>query len=43
MVSSRASGQARAIAMIDLQTAHLHLAFGTLLVVGLVASKAIGA
>lgn len=37
-----ASGQARAIAMIDLQTAHLHLAFGTLLVVGLVASKAIG-
>jgi 1,4-dihydroxy-2-naphthoate octaprenyltransferase len=38
-----ATGQARAIAMIDLQTARLHLAFGTLLVVGLVASKAIGA
>jgi 1,4-dihydroxy-2-naphthoate octaprenyltransferase len=37
-----ATGQARAIAMIDLQTARLHLAFGTLLVVGLVASKAIG-
>ncbi len=37
-----ASGQARAIAMIDLQTAHLHLAFGSLLVVGLVASKALG-
>jgi hypothetical protein len=28
--------------MIDLQTAQLHLAFGTLVVVGLVASKAIG-
>src|SRR3954452_12931395 len=37
-----ATGQARAIAMIDLQTARLHLAFGTLLVIGLVASKAIG-
>ena len=37
-----ASGQARAIAMIDLQTARLHLAFGSLLVVGLVASKALG-
>ena len=31
-----ASGQARAIAMIDLQTARLHLAFGALLVLGLV-------
>ena len=30
-----ATGQARAIAMIDLQTARLHLAFGSLLVVGL--------
>jgi 1,4-dihydroxy-2-naphthoate octaprenyltransferase len=37
-----ASGQARAIAMIDLQTARLHLAFGSLLVVGLVLSRAIG-
>src|SRR4051812_16248438 len=37
-----ATGQARAIAMIDLQTAQLHLAFGSLLVIGLVASKAIG-
>ena len=37
-----ATGQARAIAMIDLQTARLHLAFGSLLVIGLVASKAIG-
>jgi len=27
--------------MIDLQTARLHLAFGSLLVVGLVASKAL--
>jgi 1,4-dihydroxy-2-naphthoate polyprenyltransferase len=31
-----ASGQARAIAMIDLQTARLHAAFGALLVLGLV-------
>jgi 1,4-dihydroxy-2-naphthoate octaprenyltransferase len=38
-----ASGQARAIAMIDLQTARLHLAFGSLLVLGLVLSKVIGA
>jgi 1,4-dihydroxy-2-naphthoate octaprenyltransferase len=30
-----ASGQARAIAMIDLQTARLHLAFGAFLVIGL--------
>ena len=29
-----AAGQARAIAMIDIRTAQLHLAFGTLLVVG---------
>ncbi len=33
-----AGGQARAIAMIDLQTARLHLAFGTCLVVGVLAS-----
>ena len=33
-----ATGQARAIAMIDLQTARLHLAFGALLVVGLLLS-----
>ncbi len=33
-----ATGQARAIAMIDLQTARLHLAFGGLLVVGLLLS-----
>lgn len=33
-----ASGQARAIAMIDLQTARLHLAFGGLLVAGLLLS-----
>ncbi len=33
-----ASGQARAIAMIDLQTAHLHLAFGSLLVFGVLLS-----
>ena len=33
-----ASGQARAIAMIDLQTARLHLAFGALLVLGVVLS-----
>jgi 1,4-dihydroxy-2-naphthoate octaprenyltransferase len=34
-----AAGQARAIAMIDVQTARLHLAFGTLLVVGLLSSR----
>ncbi|MGC8633808.1 MAG: LLM class flavin-dependent oxidoreductase [Candidatus Limnocylindrales bacterium] len=33
-----ASGQARAIAMIDLQTARLHLAFGSLLVIGVAIS-----
>lgn len=33
-----ATGQARAIAMIDLQTARLHLAFGGLLVVGVLLS-----
>ncbi len=33
-----ATGQARAIAMIDLQTARLHLAFGALLVLGLLLS-----
>jgi 1,4-dihydroxy-2-naphthoate octaprenyltransferase len=33
-----AQGQARAIAKIDLQTAHLHLAFGSLLVAGLLLS-----
>ncbi len=33
-----ASGQARAIAMIDLQTARLHLAFGGLLVAGILLS-----
>ncbi len=37
-----ATGQARAIAMIDLQTARLHLAFGSLLVLGLVLSRLIG-
>ncbi len=37
-----ATGQARAIAMIDLQTARLHLAFGSLLVLGLVLSRVIG-
>ena len=37
-----ASGQARAIAMIDLQTARLHLAFGALLVAGVVLSRVIG-
>ncbi len=37
-----ATGQARAIAMIDLQTARLHLAFGSLLVAGLVLSRLIG-
>lgn len=35
------TGQVRAIAMIDLQTARLHLAFGTLLVLGLIASVAV--
>jgi 1,4-dihydroxy-2-naphthoate octaprenyltransferase len=33
-----ASGQARAIAMIDLQTARLHLAFGALLILGILTS-----
>ena len=33
-----ATGQARAIAMIDLQTARLHFAFGTLLVLGVAVS-----
>ena len=37
-----ATGQARAIAMIDLQTARLHLAFGSLLVLGLVLSRLVG-
>ena len=37
-----ATGKARAIAMIDLQTARLHLAFGSLLVLGLVLSRAVG-
>ncbi|HEV8401731.1 MAG TPA: prenyltransferase, partial [Candidatus Limnocylindrales bacterium] len=37
-----ATGQARAIAMIDLETARLHLAFGSLLVLGLVLSRAVG-
>jgi 1,4-dihydroxy-2-naphthoate octaprenyltransferase len=37
-----ATGQARAIAMIDLQTARLHLAFGSLLVAGLVLSRLLG-
>jgi 1,4-dihydroxy-2-naphthoate octaprenyltransferase len=36
-----ATGQARAIAMIDLQTARLHLAFGSLLVLGLVLSRVV--
>jgi 1,4-dihydroxy-2-naphthoate octaprenyltransferase len=34
-----ASGQARAIAMIDLQTARLHFAFGSLLVLGLLLAR----
>jgi 1,4-dihydroxy-2-naphthoate octaprenyltransferase len=38
-----ASGQARAIAMIDLQTARLHLAFGTLLVLGILLSGVVRA
>jgi hypothetical protein len=33
-----ATGQARAIAMLDLQTARLHLAFGGLLVIGVLLS-----
>jgi 1,4-dihydroxy-2-naphthoate octaprenyltransferase len=37
-----ASGQARAISMIDLQTARLHLAFGSLVVLGLVVSRVAG-
>jgi 1,4-dihydroxy-2-naphthoate octaprenyltransferase len=37
-----AQGQARAIAKIDLETAHLHLAFGALLIAGLLLSLAIG-
>jgi 1,4-dihydroxy-2-naphthoate octaprenyltransferase len=36
-----ATGQARAIAMIDLQTARLHLAFGALLVAGILLSGVI--
>lgn len=36
-----AQGQARAIAKIDLETAHLHLAFGSLLVAGLLLSMSI--
>jgi 1,4-dihydroxy-2-naphthoate octaprenyltransferase len=36
-----ATGQARAIAMIDLQTARLHLAFGVFLVAGLLLSSAV--
>jgi 1,4-dihydroxy-2-naphthoate octaprenyltransferase len=38
-----ATGQARAIAMIDLQTARLHLAFGALLVLGILLSGALRA
>jgi 1,4-dihydroxy-2-naphthoate octaprenyltransferase len=34
-----ASGQARAIAMIDVQTARLHFAFGSLLVMGLLIAR----
>jgi 1,4-dihydroxy-2-naphthoate polyprenyltransferase len=37
-----ATGQARAISMIDMQTARLHLAFGSLVVVGLVVSRLVG-
>ncbi len=37
-----ATGQARAIAMIDLQTARLHMTFGLLLVLGLVLSRVMG-
>ena len=36
-----AGGQQRAIAMIDLQTAQLHAAFGFLLVAGLAAAAAV--
>ena len=36
-----ASGQQRAIAMIDLQTAQLHAAFGYLMVAGLIIAAAI--
>ncbi|HSO28320.1 MAG TPA: LLM class flavin-dependent oxidoreductase [Candidatus Sulfomarinibacteraceae bacterium] len=36
-----ATGQARAIAMIDLQTARLHLAFGAFLVLGLLLASAV--
>jgi 1,4-dihydroxy-2-naphthoate polyprenyltransferase len=38
-----ASGQARAIAMIDLQTARLHFAFGALLVLGILLSAVVRA
>jgi 1,4-dihydroxy-2-naphthoate octaprenyltransferase len=38
-----ATGQARAIAMIDLQTARLHFAFGALLVVGLLLARLVPA
>jgi 1,4-dihydroxy-2-naphthoate polyprenyltransferase len=38
-----ANGQARAIAKIDLETAHLHLAFGLLLVAGLLLSGGVTA
>jgi 1,4-dihydroxy-2-naphthoate octaprenyltransferase len=38
-----ASGQARAISMIDMQTARLHLAFGSLVVLGLIVSRIAGA
>jgi hypothetical protein len=38
-----ATGQARAIAMIDLQTARLHLAFGALLVAGILLSGVVRA
>jgi 1,4-dihydroxy-2-naphthoate octaprenyltransferase len=38
-----ANGQARAIAKIDLETAHLHLAFGLLLVTGLLLSGGVTA
>ena len=37
-----ATGQQRAIAMIDLQTARLHLVFGSFLVLGLVLSRVVG-
>ncbi|HEX8939292.1 MAG TPA: LLM class flavin-dependent oxidoreductase [Candidatus Limnocylindrales bacterium] len=36
------AGQARAIAMIDLETARLHLAFGSLLVAGVLLSRLVG-